>query len=79
MSMGISCISDERYEPGMNEEGKAEIERLETLRELALCGPEDKRDEAQRAYEELRTKLLSHEQCETPEQTNITKDLEYGR
>jgi hypothetical protein len=79
MSMGISCILDERYEPGMNDQAKAEIEELETLRELALCGPEEKRDEAQRAYEELRTKLLSHEQCETHEQTNITKDLEYGR
>lgn len=63
----------------MNDKGKADIEKLETLRELALCGPEEKRDEAQRAYEELRSKLLSHDQCETPEQTNITKELEYGR
>ena len=63
----------------MNDKGKADIEKLETLRELALCGPEEKRDEAQKAYEELRAKLLSHDQCETAEQTNITKELEYGR
>lgn len=63
----------------MKDEAKAELERLDTLRELALCGPEERRDEAEKAYEELRSKLLSREQCETPEQIKITKDLDYGR
>ena len=65
----------ERHGLTMDDKGKADIEKLETLRELALCGSEEKRDEAQRAYEELRAKLLGHDQCETPEQTNITKEL----
>jgi hypothetical protein len=63
----------------MKEEARAELERLDTLRELALCGSEEKGDGAGRAYEEHRSRLLSREQCETPEQTNNTKDLEYGR
>jgi hypothetical protein len=63
----------------MNEKSKADLEKLETLRELALCGPEEKREEAQQAYEELRAKLFSHEQCETPDSAKDTKHLEYGK
>ncbi|HKY03741.1 MAG TPA: hypothetical protein VJQ56_02560 [Blastocatellia bacterium] len=63
----------------MNDKGKADIERLETLRELALCGPEEKREEAHRAYEELRQRLFSHEQCETPDESQDTKELTNGR
>lgn len=63
----------------MDEEDRADLEKLESLRDLALCGPEDKRDEAQRAYEELRAKLFNNEQCESPDQTNDTKDLIDGR
>jgi hypothetical protein len=63
----------------MDEKDRADLEELETLRDLALCGPEEKRDEAQRAYEELREKLFSNEQCQTPEPDNETKDLNYGR
>jgi hypothetical protein len=63
----------------MDEKDRADLEELETLRDLALCGPEEKRDEAQRAYEELRAKLFTNEQCEAPDQTNDTKDLIDGR
>ncbi|HEX8087464.1 MAG TPA: hypothetical protein VF762_01345 [Blastocatellia bacterium] len=63
----------------MDDKDRANLEKLETLRDLALCGPEEKRDEAQRAYEELREKLFSSEQCETPDQGNDTKELTYGR
>lgn len=63
----------------MDEKAKSDLEQLETLREMALCGPEDKREEAHKAYEELRAKLLSKEHCESPEQTKITKELKYGR
>jgi hypothetical protein len=59
--------------PCMKDEVEAEPERLDTLREPALCGAEEKRDEAEKAYEELSSKLLSRERCETPEQTNITR------
>lgn len=51
----------------MNDKAKADIEKLETLRDLALCGPEEKREQAQKEYEEFRARLLSHEQCETPD------------
>jgi hypothetical protein len=63
----------------MNDKDKANIEKLETLRELALCGPEEKRDEAQREYEELRAQLFSNEQCDTPDQASDTKELIDGR
>lgn len=63
----------------MNDKGKADIQKLETLRELALCGPEEKREEAHRAYEELRDKLFNHDQCETPDQSKDTKELTDGR
>ncbi|HKP85183.1 MAG TPA: hypothetical protein VJZ26_03745 [Blastocatellia bacterium] len=63
----------------MNDKLKAEIQKLETLRELALCGPEEERERAHREYEELREKLFSAAQCETPDDTNVTKDLADGR
>ncbi|HVG19533.1 MAG TPA: hypothetical protein VNI02_10795 [Blastocatellia bacterium] len=63
----------------MDEKDRANLEKLETLRDLALCGPEEKRDEAQRAYEELREKLFSNEQCESPDHTNDTRSLADGR
>jgi hypothetical protein len=63
----------------MDDKDRADLEKLETLRDLALCGPEEKRDEAQKAYEELREKLFSNEQCETADQTNDTKELVNGR
>jgi hypothetical protein len=63
----------------MDDKDRADLEKLETLRDLALCGPEEKRDEAQREYEELREKLFSNEQCETADQTNDTKELTDGR
>lgn len=63
----------------MDDKDRANLEKLETLRDLALCGPEDKRDEAQRAYEELRAKLFNNEQCETPDHTNDTRELTDGR
>ena len=63
----------------MDDKTKADIEKLETLRELALCGPEEGRDEAQRAYEEMRTKLLINPQCELPDDTRDTKELPDGR
>ncbi len=50
----------------MNEQGKNQIEQMEILREQALYGPQENREEAQKEYEELREKLFKHEQCETP-------------
>ncbi|HVF91368.1 MAG TPA: hypothetical protein VNH22_14985 [Blastocatellia bacterium] len=50
----------------MDEQGKADIEQMEILREQALYGPQESRDEAQKEYEKFRKKLLNHEQCETP-------------
>ncbi|HKG22112.1 MAG TPA: hypothetical protein VKC34_09450 [Blastocatellia bacterium] len=50
----------------MDEQDKADIERMEILREQALYGPQENRDEAQKEYEKFREELLNHEQCETP-------------
>ena len=50
----------------MDEQSKADLEKLEILREQALCGPEDQRDAARQAYEELRTTLFNHPACEAP-------------
>ena len=63
----------------MNDKTKSDIEKLETLRDLALCGPEDGREEAHRAYEELREKLFSAAQCATPDEADVTKELHDGR
>lgn len=60
----------------ITDEGRNYLEQLETLRELALCGPEEQREKAQRAYEALRTLLLGPKQCETPDQTKVTKELD---
>lgn len=50
----------------MKEQYKADLDKLEALREQALFGPEEKREEAQRAYEELRAQLLPTEECGSP-------------
>jgi hypothetical protein len=44
-----------------------DLEKLETLREQALFGPEEKRREAERAYQELREKLFDNRECQTPD------------
>lgn len=63
----------------MDDKTKADIEKLDTLRELALCGPEEGREQAQRAYEELRAQLLGNVPCEVPDDTRETKELTDGR
>ena len=50
----------------MSEKDKSKLDELETLRELALFGEEERRDEAQKAYEKLRDELLCNEECQTP-------------
>jgi hypothetical protein len=52
----------------MDNQAKTDLERLETLREQALFAPEEQREEAQRAYEELREKLFSNEVCQPRDQ-----------
>lgn len=59
----------------MDEQAKADLEKLETLREQALCGPEDQREQAKQAYEELREALLDHQACEIPDDHEETKEL----
>lgn len=59
----------------MTEKDKADLDKLDTLRDMALCGPEEKREEAQEAYEELRSELLDHEQCNACDDDIITKEL----
>jgi hypothetical protein len=59
----------------MDEQAKADLERLETLREQALCGPEDQREQAKQAYEELREALFDHQACEIPDDQEKTKEL----
>ena len=63
----------------MTEKVKADLEKLDTLRDLALCGPEEKREEAQQAYEELRSELLAHDQCKGCEDDKITQELRNGK
>ena len=48
----------------MDNRAKTDLERLETLREQALFAPEEQREEARKAYEELREKLFGNEACE---------------
>jgi hypothetical protein len=50
----------------MKEQAKEELEKLETLREQALFGPEEQRDESEKAYQELREKLFNNEDCQNP-------------
>ncbi|MFL6214173.1 MAG: hypothetical protein ACJ74J_09820 [Blastocatellia bacterium] len=59
----------------MNEQAKADLEKLETLREQALCGPEEQREKADQAYEELRETLFDHQACEIPDDQQETKEL----
>jgi len=59
----------------MNENVKADLDKLDMLRDQALCGPEEKRDQSQQAYEELRSELLEHEPREGRKDDIITKEL----
>jgi hypothetical protein len=59
----------------MDEQAKADLERLETLREQALCGPEEQREKAEQAYEELRDSLFDHQACEFPGDRQETREL----
>jgi hypothetical protein len=60
----------------MNERTKANLEKLDSLRDQALCGPAETRDEAQQAYEVLRSELLEHEPCQGCDDEPITQNLE---
>ena len=59
----------------MDKQAKEDLEKLETLREQALCGPEEQREVAEQAYEELRTTLFDHQACELPGSEQETKEL----
>lgn len=59
----------------MNENVKADLDKLDMLRDQALCGPEEKRNQSQQAYEELRSELLEHEPREEFDDSVITKEL----
>jgi hypothetical protein len=59
----------------MNDNVKADLDKLDMLRDQALCGPEETRDQSQQAYEELRSELLEHEQCEGCDDDTNTKEL----
>lgn len=59
----------------MNERAKADLEKLDSLRDQALCGPEAKREAAQQAYEALRFELLDHEPCQGCDDDTITQEL----
>src|SRR5215217_397936 len=58
-----------------NDNVKADLDKLDMLRDQALCGPEEKRGQSQQAYEELRSELLDHEQCQGCDDDSITKEL----
>jgi hypothetical protein len=51
----------------MQAQTKDDLDELETLREQALFGEEEQREQAHKAYEELRDKLFCNEECHTPE------------
>lgn len=74
VSINDIIISDALRE-NMNENIKADLDKLDTLRDLALCGSEEQHQEAQQAYEELRSELLEHEQCVGCDEDVITKEL----
>jgi hypothetical protein len=59
----------------MDEQAKADLEKLDTLREQALCGPEEEREKAEQAYEELRETLFDHQACEIPDDQQETREL----
>ena len=58
----------------MDNDAKADLEKLETLREQALCGPPEQREHAEQAYEALRETLFSHQACEVPGDDHETKE-----
>jgi hypothetical protein len=55
----------DRFRRNMDEKKKSNLDELETLRERALFGDEDQREEAQKAYEKLRSELLCDEESKT--------------
>jgi len=59
----------------MNENVRADLDKLDMLRDQALCGPEEKHDQLQQAYEELRSELLEPEPREGCNDGIITKEL----
>jgi len=59
----------------MDEQAKSELERLEILREQALCGPQEQREKAEQEYEALRESLFHHQACEVPGDQQATKEL----
>ncbi|MFL6276170.1 MAG: hypothetical protein ACJ74G_13360 [Blastocatellia bacterium] len=59
----------------MNEQAKTDLEKLETLREQALFGPEAEREAAQLAYETLRATLFDCQPCELPGEHQQTAEL----
>lgn len=59
----------------MDDQSKADLEKLETLREQALCGPEAEREAADQAYEELRARLFNQPACEVPGGEPETREL----
>lgn len=59
----------------MDDQAKADLEKLETLREQVLCGPEEQRQQAEQAYEELRATLFNHQSCELPGDQQETRKL----
>ena len=58
----------------MNSKVKDDLNKLDELRDLALCGSEEHHKEAQEEYEKLRAQLLDHEQCEGCEDDKPTKE-----
>lgn len=54
---------------------KADLDKLDALRDLALCGSEEKHKQAQQDYEKLRAEILDHEQCGGCNDDIITKKL----
>jgi hypothetical protein len=59
----------------MDDQAKEDLEKLETLREQALCGPEEQREAAEQAYDQLRTSLFDHQACELPGNEQETREL----
>jgi hypothetical protein len=62
----IDADASTKEENIMDDQGKADLERLETLREKALFAPEAEREAARLAYEKLRAALFNHQGCESP-------------
>lgn len=60
----------------MSKEPTDDLERLNTLRDLAQSGPEGQRGESQQAYDELRSRLLEHDWCQGCDDDSITGGLD---